>query len=200
MNEIRVGFGFDVHPFESNEISLDQSIVSIPVGGEQKDTPATGVTAVDPGTKIAGGLLSGDKPCLVLGGVKFSEVPPLRGHSDADVLAHALSDALLGAAAMGDIGMMFPDDDNRFYKADSLWMLSEVSARIARDGWSLTNADCSIVTEYPKLSPTITEMTEKLSAAANGPIHVKATRPEKLGSLGRGEGIACFAVVLIARR
>jgi len=184
MNEIRVGFGFDVHPFESNEVTEAQQEAE---------------TAGNHGSKFAKDPLSGEKPCLVLGGVKFSETPPLRGHSDADVLAHAISDALLGAAGMGDIGMMFPDDDDRFCNVNSLWILSEVSKKIASDGWSLTNADCSIVTEYPKLSPFRDEMMEKLSAASGGPVHVKATRPEKLGSLGRGEGIACFAVVLIAR-
>lgn len=134
---------------------------------------------------------------LVLGGVRFDDEPGLEGHSDADVVAHAVADALLGAAGLGDLGSHFPDDDPAFAGADSLTLLARVAAELAGAGWRLANADCTIVCEAPKVGPQRQTMMERLSAAAGGPVHVKATRPEGLGSLGRTEGIACLAVAQI---
>lgn len=131
---------------------------------------------------------------LVLGGVSFPGENGLEGHSDADVVAHAVSDAMLGAAALGDIGMHFPDSDEQWRGADSLYLLAEVAKRVMAAGYRLVNADCTVVAERPRISAMREEMMTKLSTAANGPVHVKATRPERLGALGRVEGIACVAV------
>ncbi len=136
---------------------------------------------------------------LVLGGVAFPEQPGLEGHSDADVVAHAVADAILGAAGLGDLGAHFPDTDARFSGADSLELLATVAARVADAGWRLVNADCTLVGERPRVVAQRDAMVARLSAAAGGPVHVKATRPERLGSLGRVEGLACFAVALVAR-
>jgi len=136
---------------------------------------------------------------LVLGGVIFTGERGLVGHSDADALAHALSDALLGAAGLEDIGAHFPDSDPRWKGADSLDLLSAASEMVGADGWRLVNADCTLVAEGPAVAPRRSEMIEKLSRSAGGPVHVKATRPEGLGSLGRLEGVACLAVVLLER-
>lgn len=134
---------------------------------------------------------------LVLGGVSFPEEAGLEGHSDADVVAHAVCDALFGAAGLGDIGMHFPDTDEAWRGADSLGLLAEAAERVKAAGYRLVNADCSVVTERPRLAAFRQEMMAKLSAAAGGPVHVKATRPESLGAIGRVEGIACFAVATI---
>jgi len=136
---------------------------------------------------------------LVLGGVAFEGERPLRGHSDADVVAHACSDALLGAAGLEDIGHHFPDTDERWRGADSMAMLAEVAAMVRRAGWEPVNVDCSVVCEAPKLAPHRTAMCERLSAAVGADVSVKATRPEGLGALGREEGIACLAVALVDR-
>jgi 2-C-methyl-D-erythritol 2,4-cyclodiphosphate synthase len=136
---------------------------------------------------------------LVLGGVHFPGARPLRGHSDADALAHAVSDAILGAAGLGDLGAHFPDTDERWRGADSLTLLGRCASLAAADGWRLVNADCTVVAEEPKLAPARAEMIGLLSVAAGGPVHVKATRPEGLGSLGRLEGIGCVAVALLER-
>ncbi|HTW98716.1 MAG TPA: 2-C-methyl-D-erythritol 2,4-cyclodiphosphate synthase [Acidimicrobiales bacterium] len=138
--------------------------------------------------------------CLVLGGVAFEGETPLEGHSDADVLAHAVAEAMLGAAGIGDLGTHFPDTDQRWRGADSLALLAACASLVGAEGWSLCNADCSLVAERPRVAPLRAEMMSRLSAAAGGPVHVKATRPEGLGSLGRSEGIACFAVALLERR
>ncbi|MHB8245792.1 MAG: 2-C-methyl-D-erythritol 2,4-cyclodiphosphate synthase [Acidimicrobiales bacterium] len=134
---------------------------------------------------------------LVLGGVSFSGERGLVGHSDADVVAHAVSDAMLGAAGIGDIGMHFPDTDERWRGADSLAILAEVANLVRSAGYRFVNADCTVIAERPRMIDAREEMITKLSAAAGGPVHVKATRPERLGSLGRVEGIACFAVASI---
>lgn len=134
---------------------------------------------------------------LVLGGVTFPGEPGLAGHSDADVVAHAVSDAMLGAAGLGDIGMHFPDTDEQFAGADSLVLLAEVARRVSSAGYRLVNADCTVVAERPRIAPAREEMITKLSAVAGGPVHVKATRPEGLGALGRVEGVACWAVALL---
>ena len=136
---------------------------------------------------------------LVLGGIVFEGAHGLVGHSDADVVAHACADALLGAAGLGDIGEHFPDTDDRWKGADSIRILEEVSAMVRAQGWVIGNVDCSVVCETPKLAPHRAEMQDKLSRAANAPISVKGRRAEGLGSLGRREGIACWASAVIFR-
>ncbi len=141
---------------------------------------------------------TGDRE-LILGGVTFPGARPLRGHSDADAVAHAIGDAVLGAAGLGDLGMHFPDTDPEWHGADSLKILAGCLALAANEGWALVNADCTIVTERPKVAPVRDEMIRRLSVVAGAPVHVKATRPEGLGTLGRVEGVACLAVVLLGR-
>lgn len=136
---------------------------------------------------------------LVLGGCRFDGEPGLEGHSDADVIAHACADALLGAAGLGDIGMHFPDTDPRWAGADSLALLRHVATMLADDGWRASNVDCAVVCERPKLAPRRVEMQRNLSAAAQAPVTVKGNRAERLGAIGRGEGIACFASALVVR-
>ena len=155
---MRVGIGFDVHPF----------------------APGEGRT-------------------LVLGGVRFDGEPGLLGHSDADVIAHAVTDALLGAAGLGDIGELFPDTGPKWAGADSLALLRHAASLVAAEGWAVADVDTAVVLDQPKLAPRRSEMQEALSAAAGGPVRVKAKRPEGLGALGRGEGIACWAVVLLVK-
>ena len=135
---------------------------------------------------------------LVLGGVVIPGERGLEGHSDADAVAHALADALLGAAGLGDLGRHFPDSDPAWAGADSVDILSRVVAMVAGAGWRTENADCTVVAEAPRLAPYIESMAERLSGAIGAPVSVKATRPEGLGALGRGEGVACLAVVLLA--
>ena len=136
---------------------------------------------------------------LVLGGYVFPGEPGLIGHSDADVVAHAIADGILGAAGLGDLGMHFPDADERWRGADSLAILRRCVELAGAEGWRVVNGDCTVVCERPKVAPARASMIELLSAAVGGPVHVKATRPEGLGSLGRVEGIACLAVVLLER-
>jgi 2-C-methyl-D-erythritol 2,4-cyclodiphosphate synthase len=136
---------------------------------------------------------------LVLGGVVFHDARGLRGHSDADVVAHACCDALLGAAGLEDIGHHFPDTDPRWRGADSITLLEEVATMVRKAGWEPVNVDCSVVCEAPKLAPHRDAMIERLSAAVGADVSVKATRPEQLGALGREEGIACLAVALVDR-
>lgn len=153
---VRVGQGFDVHPFVDD--------VARP---------------------------------LVLGGVTFESERALRGHSDADVIAHACADALLGAAGLGDIGEHFPDTDPQWAGADSVALLAEATRRVRDAGWDPGNVDASVVTDHPKLAPVRAEMQRKLSAAVGAPVTVKGRRPEGLGALGRGEGVACWAVAVV---
>ena len=136
---------------------------------------------------------------LVLGGVVFDGERALVGHSDADAVAHAVADALLGAAGLGDIGEHFPDTDPRWKGADSIEILRNVSAKLSNEGYRILNVDCSVVCERPKLAPQRVAMQENLSSAAGAPVTVKGRRAEELGALGRAEGIACFAVALISR-
>ena len=152
---MRVGQGFDIHPFAES-----------------------------------------DRP-LVLGGVRFDGERGLAGHSDADVVAHAVADALLGAAGLGDIGMHFPDTDPAWAGADSIALLTEVARLVRQAGWAVANVDCSVVLEAPKLAPRRDEMQKNLSAAVGADVTVKGKRAEGLGALGRGEGIACWAVALL---
>jgi 2-C-methyl-D-erythritol 2,4-cyclodiphosphate synthase len=154
---VRVGQGFDIHPFTS-----------------------------DPGRR------------LVLGGVQIEGGRGLKGHSDADVVAHALADAVLGAAALGDIGTHFPDTDPALAGIDSLGLLAS-AVRLARGaGWVPVNGDLTVIAEEPRLAPFVGAMVEALSAAFGAPVSVKATRGEGLGTIGRAEGIACLAVVLLS--
>ena len=136
---------------------------------------------------------------LVLGGVKFPAEKPLVGHSDADVIAHAAADALLGAAALGDIGMHFPDTDPKWAGADSLTLLARVAQLVREAGYEIGNVDCSVVCEKPKIAPHREEMQKLLSNAVGAQITVKGRRAEGLGALGREEGIACWAVAVIER-
>jgi 2-C-methyl-D-erythritol 2,4-cyclodiphosphate synthase len=154
---IRVGQGFDVHPFSD-----------------------------DP-----------ERP-LVLGGVPFPGARGLAGHSDADVVAHAVTDALLGAAGLGDIGQHFPDTDPAFAGADSIDLLCRAVADVRAAGWAPLNVDCTVVLEAPKLAPHRADMGARLTDAVGAPVTVKGKRAEGLGALGRAEGVACFAVALVA--
>lgn len=134
---------------------------------------------------------------LVLGGCVFTDAPPLAGHSDADVAAHAAADALLGAAGLGDIGHHFPDTDPRWEGADSLDLLARVAQLVREAGWRIENVDIKVVCERPKLAPRIDEMQRNLSSAAGAPVTVAGRRAEGLGALGRREGIAAWSVALI---
>ena len=137
---------------------------------------------------------------LVLGGVEIPWELGLLGHSDADVLTHAVMDALLGAAAMGDIGRHFPDTDPAYAGADSMFLLERVCAMLAAAGYRISNVDCTVVAQAPKLLPYLSEMREKLAAGCGlglDRVNIKATTEEHLGFTGRGEGIAAHAVVLI---
>jgi 2-C-methyl-D-erythritol 2,4-cyclodiphosphate synthase len=136
---------------------------------------------------------------LVLGGCRFPDLPGLVGHSDGDAVAHAVADAMLGAAGLGDIGQRFPDTDPALAGVDSIDLLRQVAGAVREEGWTLGNADCSVICEAPKLAPVRDEMQERLSDAAGGPVSVKGRRPEGLGALGRGEGVACFAVAVLLR-
>lgn len=139
-----------------------------------------------------------DRP-LMLGGVHFEGERGLVGHSDADAVAHAVADALLGAAGLGDIGQHFPDTDPRWKGVDSLVLLRQVSQLVESDGWRVGNVDCAVVCEAPKLAPRKADMERLLSEAAGGPVTVKGRRAEGLGAIGRREGIACWAVAVIIR-
>lgn len=136
---------------------------------------------------------------LVLGGVIFEGERGLRGHSDADAVAHAVADALLGAAGLGDIGQHFPDTDEQWLGADSIVLLREIAFRVRAAGFEIGNVDCTVLTEAPKLAPKRDEMEKNLTDAVDAPVSVKATRPESLGALGRGEGLACMAVAILAQ-
>ncbi|HEY3142403.1 MAG TPA: 2-C-methyl-D-erythritol 2,4-cyclodiphosphate synthase [Acidimicrobiales bacterium] len=155
---IRVGQGFDVHPFSD-----------------------------DP-----------DRP-LLLGGVHFPEDRALAGHSDGDVIAHAVTDALLGAAGLGDIGQHFPDTDPTWSGADSIDLLRRAVADVRDAGWVPQNVDCTVVLEAPRLAPRRAAIETCLSDTVGAPVSVKGKRAEGLGALGRAEGVACFAVALLAQ-
>lgn len=153
---VRVGQGFDVHPFSD-----------------------------DPDRR------------LVLGGVAFPGERGLAGHSDADVIAHAVTDALLGAAGLGDIGQHFPDTDPALAGADSLELLRRAVADVRAAGWAPANVDCTVVLDRPKLAPVKAELERNLSEAVGAPVTVKGKRSEGIGALGRGEGALCLAVALV---
>ena len=157
MPEIRVGHGFDIHPFSD-----------------------------DPDRR------------MVLGGVSF-DGPGLVGHSDADAVAHAVIDALLGAAGLGDIGQRYSDTDPAQAGADSMALLADTVAAIRGDGWEVANVDCTVVLEAPHLAQCRDEMQDALTAVVGAQVSVKGRRAEGLGALGRREGVACFAVALLQR-
>ncbi len=139
---------------------------------------------------------------LILGGVAIPHPLGLLGHSDADVLTHAIMDALLGAAADGDIGQHFPDTDPKWAGADSLALLRAVVARLAAHGWRVGNIDATVLAERPKLAPHIPAMRQRLADAMGLPadaVSVKATTVEGLGAIGRREGISALATALIER-
>lgn len=153
---IRVGLGFDVHPFSD-----------------------------DPDRR------------LVLGGVVIDGERGLAGHSDADVIAHAVSDALLGAAGIGDLGGLYPASDPTWKDADSIELLIDVRNRVAAAGYRVVNVDCAVVLEEPKLAPHRQAMQARLRGAVAADVSLKPKRAEGLGSLGRSEGVACWAVALV---
>ena len=137
---------------------------------------------------------------LIIGGVDIPSEKGLAGHSDADVLAHAITDAMLGAAALGDIGVLFPDDDPAWEGADSLELLSTAHEKVRQAGFSLVNMDATVALERPKLRPHIEPMRQNIAKAVEidpGLVSIKATTTERLGFVGRGEGAAAFAVVLL---
>ena len=139
---------------------------------------------------------------LILGGVDVPHEKGLLGHSDADVLLHAVSDALLGAAALGDIGTHFPDTDERFRGADSGKLLAEVARLVRAEGYAIGNVDATIVAQAPKLLPHIPRMRENIArmiGVAVGDVNVKATTEERLGFTGSGEGMSAYAVAGIER-
>lgn len=137
---------------------------------------------------------------LILGGVKIEYEKGLLGHSDADVLLHAVSDALLGAAGLGDIGRHFPDTDPKYKGADSLMLLREVAAKVSAAGYRVSNIDVTMIAQRPKLKDHIPQMVCNIAMAvgiAPDRVNVKATTEEKLGFTGTGEGMSCHAVCLL---
>ncbi len=145
-------------------------------------------------------LVDGRK--LIVGGVEIEHEKGLLGHSDADVLLHAISDSLLGAAAMGDIGCLFPDNDDKYKGADSLLLLKEVVNVLKKEGYLVGNIDATLIAQRPKMRPFIDKMRENIAAACNISVDfvsVKATTEEKLGFTGREEGISAHSVCIIEK-
>jgi 2-C-methyl-D-erythritol 2,4-cyclodiphosphate synthase len=141
-----------------------------------------------------------DSRTLVLAGVEL-EGPGLDGHSDADVVAHAVADALLGPAGLPDLGVLFPASDDRYRDASSLVLLRGVMGRVAAEGWSVVNVDVVVAAEQPRLADHLTRMGANLSEVLGGAfVSVKPKRGEGIGMIGRGEGIACWAVALLESR
>jgi len=134
---------------------------------------------------------------LVLGGVRIDGERGLEGHSDADVVAHACAEALLGPSGLGDLGTHFPDTDPAWSGADSMALLAEVVRLVATAGWVPVNIDCSVVAERPRIAPIRDEMCRRLSAVVGAPVTLAGRRAEGLGAIGRVEGIACFATALL---
>jgi 2-C-methyl-D-erythritol 2,4-cyclodiphosphate synthase len=142
----------------------------------------------------------GAKRPLILGGVEIENDTGLKGHSDGDAIAHALTDALLGAAAMGDIGTLFPNTDKRWKNADSLLMLSDVKHRLVAASYSIVNVDVTVVLEKPKLAPYVEEIRENIARTlglAVNSVSIKAKTNEKMDSVGRGKGIMVFAIASV---
>ena len=145
-------------------------------------------------------LVEGRK--LILGGVEIEFERGLSGHSDADVLSHAIGDALLGAANLGDLGTHFPDSDERYKGISSLRLLEEIRSKLMDKGFGIINIDATIVAQVPKLAPYIEKMRERLSGTLKIPLEdlsVKAATTEGLGFAGRGEGMACYAIVSLEK-
>lgn len=143
-----------------------------------------------------------DRPCII-GGVKIDHTHGLLGHSDADVLTHAVMDALLGAAALGDIGKLFPDSDDHYKNADSILLLKEVGKRLEQAGWAIENIDSTILAQAPKMAPHILQMRENIAKAlgiCTEQVSVKATTEEGLGFTGERLGIAAHAVCLLTEK
>lgn len=139
---------------------------------------------------------------LVLGGIEIAHARGLLGHSDADVLLHAITDALLGAAGLGDIGRLFPDSDGRYRDANSRALLRQAVERVRGAGWRIDNVDCTVIAQTPKIAPYIEAMRAAIAAdlgVVTDAVNVKGKTTERLGFVGRGEGIAAQAVVLLAR-
>jgi 2-C-methyl-D-erythritol 2,4-cyclodiphosphate synthase len=136
---------------------------------------------------------------LVLGGVRFEHPRGLAGHSDGDVITHALIDALLGAAGLGDIGTLFPSDESTPAGIDSLELLREAQARVRTAGYELVNAACVLVGQEPRIADRRAEMEAKLAEIVAGPVAVQGTTTDRLGFTGRGEGLAAEAVALLRR-
>lgn len=146
-------------------------------------------------------LVSGRK--LILGGVEIPHTVGLLGHSDADVLVHAVMDALLGAAALGDIGGLFPDNDPKYEGADSMKLLAEVCAILCKKGYTVSNIDATVIAQQPKLKPYIGQMSGNIASVCGinlDQVNVKATTEEKLGFTGRLEGISAHAVCLLEHK
>jgi 2-C-methyl-D-erythritol 2,4-cyclodiphosphate synthase len=165
-------------------------------------TPAAGADAPLPRLAVGLGVdmhRFSDDPgrALVLGGTELVGERGLEGHSDADAVAHACADALLGAAGLGDLGQHFPDTDPRWSGADSIDLLRQVAVVVRDAGWDVANLDCTVLLEAPKLAPHRDAMITALSDAVGAPVHVKATRAEQMGAIGRGEGVVCWAVALV---
>ena len=135
---------------------------------------------------------------LMLGGVRVKGTG-LAGHSDGDVLAHAVADALLGAAGLGDLGTLFPDTDDSLSGADSAELLGRVVALVAHEGYRVANVDCVVAAEQPRLAPDRPRIEERLSLVVGAPVSVKPKRTEGLGAVGRGEGMAAWAVALLEK-
>lgn len=139
---------------------------------------------------------------LVLGGVTIPDHPGLSGHSDGDAVLHAITDALLGAAALGSIGDMFPDDDPQFAGADSLSLLETAASAVRREGYAVANVDVTVIAESPRLAPHVREMAVRIAPACGltaADISVKGKSNETMGWIGRGEGLAAIAVALLVR-
>ncbi len=137
---------------------------------------------------------------LVLGGVEIASARGLLGHSDADVLLHAIADALLGAASLGDIGQLFPDTDSAYKNADSRLLLQHAAQRVRGAGWRIENIDATVVADAPRIAPHVAAMCQTIAASceiAASAVSVKGKTTEKLGFTGRGEGIAAMAVALL---
>jgi len=139
---------------------------------------------------------------LVLGGVEIAHTHGLLGHSDADVLLHAITDAVLGAAGLGDIGRLYPDTDPRFKDADSRALLRDVADRVQAAGWRVGNVDCTVIAERPKIAPHVGAMRAVIAGCLGieeAAVNVKGKTTERLGFTGRGDGIAALAAVLIVQ-
>ena len=159
------------------------------------------VTRVGQGLDVHAFSSDPDRP-LVLGGLLLPERPGLAGHSDADVVLHAVVDALLGAACLGDMGTVFGSDDPRYAGAPSSQFVDETLRRVMSAGWSLAGLDCTVVAQRPQIAPyriRITDAVQTLMGLTPGSVNVKATTTDGLGFTGRGEGIACLAVAVVER-